>query len=126
MSPLLMRAVTAITAALIFYTIGVWWEHRAKVLKPVHLIFFWLGLAMDMTGTHAMTLIARNSGGGLTGAHGITGVIAIVLMLIHAVWATAVLVRKNEDAARTFHRFSLAVWGIWLIPFVIGMIMGMN
>lgn len=49
MSPILMKAVTAITLALIFYTIGVWSEHRAKVLKPVHLAFFWLGLCMDTT-----------------------------------------------------------------------------
>lgn len=47
MSPLLMKAVIAITLALIFYTIGVWSEHKAKVLKPVHLAFFWLGLCMD-------------------------------------------------------------------------------
>ena len=29
-------------------------------------------------------------------------------------------------ALHTFHRFSIVVWGIWLIPFVIGMIMGMK
>ena len=51
MSPLLIKAVIAITLALILYTIGVWSEHRAKVLKPVHLVFFWLGLCMDTAGT---------------------------------------------------------------------------
>ena len=125
MTPLLMRAVTAITAALIFYTIGVWWEHRARVLKPVHLAFFWLGLIMDATGTHAMTIIAGDTGAGLSGIHGITGIMAIALMLVHAVWATVVLLRKDEKMAHTFHRFSLIVWAIWLVPFVTGMMMGM-
>ncbi len=126
MTPLLMRAVTAITLALVFYTIGVWSEHRAKVLKPVHLIFFWLGLFMDTAGTMTMTRLADGTGGGLTGAHGITGVIAIVLMVIHAVWATVVLARRDEQASHTFHRFSVLVWVIWLVPFILGMIMGMK
>ena len=122
-----MKAVTAITLALILYTVGVWSEHRAKVLKPVHMVFFWLGLCMDSAGTMMMSKLAEGAAsGGLGSAHGITGMIAIILMLVHAVWATAVLVRKDEKAAHTFHRFSLSVWAIWLVPFVLGMIMGMK
>ena len=126
MTPLLMKAVTAITLALVFYTIGVWSEHKAKVLKPVHLAFFWLGLCMDTAGTMMMSRLADGTGGGLMGVHGITGLIAIILMMLHAVWATAVLVRRDEKAARAFHRFSLIVWMIWLVPFILGMIMGMR
>ena len=121
-----MKAVIAITAALVFYTIGVWSEHRAKWLKPVHLVFFWLGLIMDATGTYLMSQISVGGGGTVMSIHGITGTIAILLMLIHAIWASAVLISKNENAQRSFHRFSLLVWFIWLIPFVIGMIMGMR
>ena len=126
MEPLLMKAVIAITAALVFYTIGVWSEHRAKWLKPTHLVFFWLGLIMDATGTYLMSQISVGGGGTVMSIHGITGTIAILLMLIHAIWASAVLISKNENAQRSFHRFSLLVWFIWLIPFVIGMIMGMR
>ena len=121
-----MKAVIAITLALIFYTIGVWSERRAKVLKIGHLVFFWLGLAMDATGTRMMSMISDQNQSAALGIHGITGMIAIILMLIHAVWATIVLARKNEKAQRTFHRFSIVVWIIWLIPFVIGMIIGMK
>lgn len=126
MSPLLMKAVIAITLALIFYTIGVWSEHRAKVLKPQHLVFFWLGLCADTAGTMMMSRFAEGTADGLMDAHGITGLIAIVLMMIHAIWATAVLIRKDDKAMHTFHRFSIAVWVIWLIPFVLGMMMGMR
>jgi uncharacterized repeat protein (TIGR03987 family) len=59
-------------------------------------------------------------------AHGITGAVAIVLMVVHAVWATAVLARKDEKAMRSFHKFSILVWAIWLVPFVLGMMMGMK
>ena len=126
MSPILMKAVIAITLALIFYTIGVWSEHKDRILKPVHLVFFWLGLCADTTGTMMMSRLADGSGGSLMGAHGITGLIAIILMMIHAVWATVVLVRKDGKAMHTFHRFSIVVWVIWLVPFVLGMMMGMR
>ncbi len=126
MTPLLMKAVIAITLALVFYTIGVWSEHRARVLKPVHLAFFWLGLCMDTAGTMMMSRLAEGVSGGLSGAHGVTGLIAIILMMVHAVWATVVLLRKDEKSMHTFHRFSVAVWLIWLVPFVLGMMMGMR
>ena len=126
MTPLLMKAVIAITLALVFYTIGVWSEHRARLLKPVHLVFFWLGLCMDTAGTMMMSKMAEGVSGGLSSAHGVTGLIAIILMMVHAVWATVVLWRKDEKAMHTFHRFSVAVWLIWLVPFVLGMIMGMR
>ena len=103
-----------ITFALIFYSIGVWSERIAGRLKPWHLAFFWLGLICDTWGTGLMLDMA----GGLTfDLHSVTGVVAIVLMMIHAIWATIVLVRKSERWIRNFHRFSIAVWLIWLIPY---------
>ena len=103
-----------ITAALLFYTVGVWSERFAGRLKPWHLLFFVLGLVCDTVGTGMMFEFA----GGMTfDLHGITGLIAIVLMFVHAVWASVVLWRKDEQAIRTFHRFSVAVWAIWLIPY---------
>ena len=103
-----------ITLALIFYSIGVWSERIAGRLKPWHLAFFWLGLICDTWGTG---LMLEMSGGLTFDLHGTTGLIAIILMFIHAVWATIVLVRKDERWIRNFHRFSVAVWVIWLIPY---------
>ncbi len=103
-----------ITSALLFYSIGVWSERFSGVLKPWHLAFFWLGLVFDTWGTGMMLDMA----GGLTfDIHGVTGVIAILLMLVHAVWATIVLVRKDEKMINNFHKFSVVVWVIWLIPY---------
>lgn len=107
-------ATIIITAALIFYTIGVWSERIAGRLKPWHLAFFLLGLTCDTVGTGMMFDFA----GGLTyNVHGISGLIAIILMFIHAVWAAVVLWRKDEHMIHNFHRFSVAVWAIWLIPY---------
>jgi uncharacterized repeat protein (TIGR03987 family) len=107
-------ASIVITLALVFYSIGVWSERLAGRLKPWHLVFFWLGLACDTLGTGMMLDFA----GGLTAdVHGVTGVIAILLMLVHAIWATIVLARRDERLITTFHRFSVVVWAIWLIPY---------
>lgn len=37
-------------------------------------------------------------------------------MCVHAIRATVVLIKKDEKMIASFHRFSVAVWLIWLIP----------
>jgi uncharacterized repeat protein (TIGR03987 family) len=115
-------AMILITLALVFYSIGVWSERFAGRLKGWHLIFFWSGLMCDTIGTGMMMDMA----GGLTfDIHGATGLIAILLMLIHAAWASVVLLRKDERFIQNFHKFSLVVWLIWLIPYFSGFFLGM-
>ena len=107
-------AAIIITTALVFYSIGVWSERIQGRLKAWHLVFFILGLVCDTWGTGLMFDFA----GGLTiDVHGISGLIAIILMFIHALWAGVVLIRKNEKAIVNFHKFSVIVWLIWLIPY---------
>lgn len=115
-------AIVFISAALVFYSIGVWGEKIVGKLKPWQLVFFWLGFVCDTTGTTLMTKIA---GAFRFNVHGITGLAAILLMIVHAVWATVTLVRKNEHELKNFHKFSLFVWFIWLIPYLSGMILAM-
>lgn len=112
-----------ITLALVFYSIGVWSERISGKLSSWHLVFFWLGFVCDTWGTGMMIELA----GGLTAdLHGLTGFIAIILMLIHALWATLVIVRKDDRWIYRFHRFSVVVWGIWLIPYFSPMLFGMG
>ena len=114
-------ATIIITAALLFYSIGVWSERIQGRLKPWHLVFFVLGLICDTWGTGLMLDFA----GGMTlDLHGISGLLAIILMFIHAAWALVVLIRKDEKMLTTFHKFSLLVWLIWLIPYFSPMIFG--
>ncbi len=119
---MLIYAIIFITTALIFYTIGVWSEKIQGELKPWHLIIFWCGLIFDTLGTTEMSRIAKS--GFQLNFHGITGMLAIVLMLFHAAWATFVLIKGDKKAKESFHKFSIVVWIIWLIPFVSGAIFG--
>ena len=90
----LIAAISVITSALVFYTIGVWGERLQKRLKFWHLVFFLLGLLADSVGTALMENIAR-----LTHLHDeihtVTGIIAILLMFIHAMWAIWTYVKGN-------------------------------
>jgi uncharacterized repeat protein (TIGR03987 family) len=103
-----------ISLALVFYTVGVWSERLSGRLKMRHLIFFWLGIICDTWGTG---LMFERVGGMTYDIHGLSGMLAIILMFIHAAWATVVLRRKHERLIMNFHKFSIAVWVIWLIPY---------
>ena len=53
----------------------------------------------DAAGTKMMSLISDQNrvNDPLMSLHGVTGILAIILMLVHAVWATVVLIRNNEE-----------------------------
>ncbi|WOO87865.1 HsmA family protein [Mollicutes bacterium LVI A0039] len=122
MEPLLMKAVIFITLALVFYTVGVWSEKIQGHLKPWHLVLFYIGLVCDTIGT---TLMSKLSDASYLSLHGITGLIAIILMLVHAVWGTYVLIKNDTEKIHKFHKFSIFVWCVWLVPYILGMVIGM-
>ena len=120
-----IAAICVISSALVFYTIGVWGERLQRKLKFWHIIFFLLGLLADTVGTSLMEHIAE-----LTHLHDemhtVTGAIAILLMFVHALWAIWTYVKGTPIEKRHFNRFSIVVWCIWLIPYLIGVYMGMH
>ena len=125
MSSTLIISIILITLALVFYSIGVWSEQIAHYLKPWHIALFWTGYLFDISGTMAMHQISKLPLD-LTSPHTLTGQIAIWLMLIHAIWASYVVLKGSEKARTGFHRYSIIVWLIWLVPYFGGMYMGMK
>jgi uncharacterized repeat protein (TIGR03987 family) len=78
---------------------GIWFSFGSRP----RLRYLGTGLMLEMAG-------------GLTyDLHGLTGLLAIVLMFVHAVWATIVLLRKMRSSIVSFH--NSVVWVIWLIPY---------
>ena len=106
----LIMAIITITLALIFYTIGVFSERKSGTLKKFHVIIFWIGLLFDTTGTTIMSIISNGGS----------------LLSLHAVWATRVFIKKDKEKLESFHKFSIVVWLIWLVPYILGMIVGMS
>ncbi len=121
----LIVAICVISSALVFYTIGVWGERIQKKLKAWHVAFFVAGLFADAVGTGLMEQIAQMTGL-QDNLHTITGIIAIVLMFIHALWALWTYFKGSRKAKAHFNRFSIVVWCIWLIPYCIGIYLGMS
>ncbi len=115
-------AIIIINLALLFYSIGVWSERLQGRLKIWHTVFFWLGLVCDTWGTGLMFEFV---GGMSYDIHGISGLLAIILMLVHAIWATVVLVKKDEKMIVSFHKLSIFVWLVWLIPYFSPMVFQM-
>ncbi|MHA2359947.1 MAG: HsmA family protein [Candidatus Thorarchaeota archaeon] len=118
-----------VTAALITYSIAVWGEQITNDLKPVFVVMFCVGVVCDATGTLLM-FFDMQVGGSVLGLwdtvfHIVTGLAAILLMLIHAIWAIRVLRTGDEESAAKFHKFSKFVWVFWLIPFLSPMFAGM-
>ncbi len=114
-----------ITLALVFYSTGIWAERIVRILKAWHVVTFWIGFAFDVTGTLLMHIMA----GGrldLLDPHTLTGQLALWLMLAHATWATVVICKGLEKLKTRFHRYSIFVWLVWLIPYFGGMFMAMN
>jgi len=122
---LVLTSAVLITLALVFYSIGVWSERMARHLKPWHVVAFWTGFAFDVSGTWVMHKIAEGRFD-LRDPHTLTGQIALWLMLAHASWATWVIRKGSEDLRVNFHRYSLFVWLVWLVPYFGGMYIGMR
>ena len=121
-----------ITLALVFYTIGVWSERIQGELKWWQVGAFALGFAADTSGTLLMSAIAKSDGpSGLEGSPilaqlmAVSGVVALVLMGLHLAWAVVVMIRNRPAEKKSFHKFSLVVWTIWLVPYFTGAIAAM-
>lgn len=125
-------SIVLITLALVFYTIGVWSERIQGELKWWQVGAFALGFAADTSGTLLMSAIARSDGpSGLDGSPilaqlmAVSGAVALVLMGLHLAWAVVVMIRNNPAEKASFHKFSLVVWAIWLVPYFTGAIAAM-
>ena len=114
-----------ISLALVFYSLGVWAERIIQYLKSWHVVMFWIGFTFDVSGTFLMHLMADDPFNMLD-SHTLTGQIALWLMLAHAIWATSVIRKDLKELRLKFHRFSLFVWVLWLVPYFGGMFMAMD
>jgi uncharacterized repeat protein (TIGR03987 family) len=122
---MMILSTVLITLALVFYSTGIWAERIARLLKPWHVYTFWTGFVFDVSGTLVMHRMAEGRFD-LRDLHTLTGQIAVWLMLAHAIWATVVIRKKHQHMKARFHRYSLFVWLIWLIPYFGGMMLAMS
>jgi len=114
-----MSGLLSVTLAFVFYTWGIWGAKRSGEIKTKHVVFLWLGLILDAGGTG---LMAMQIGYYRMDIHGIIGTLAIVLMLLSAVWATAAARKKDPATTATYLKASVWVWAFWLLPYLWGFV----
>ena len=109
-------SMVIITLALVFYSIGVWANFFSRRLQWWHWVMFVLGLICDGWGT--LLMIEMTGGQMALDVHYISGTLAFSLMLINVIRALVVLLKKDEKAICSYHKFAVVVWFIWLIPWL--------
>ncbi|WEG72835.1 HsmA family protein [Vagococcus intermedius] len=122
----LILASGSMMVALVLYSIGVFGEKLSGTIQFKHLLFFAGGLVFDTTGTTLMNRIASDNGGSVFGLHQLTGGAALILMGLHFIWAIWVYKKGSQAAKAKFHQFSIGVWILWVISFVLGMLVGIG
>ena len=120
---MLVFSVILMSFALIIYTISILNEFRRKKLLPWHAIMFCIGFTFDMTST----IIMYKLGGSeiRVGLHDILGGIALLLMLINAIWSIIILNKKHKNQLLQFYNFSFFAWIVWIISYILGAVMHM-
>jgi uncharacterized repeat protein (TIGR03987 family) len=121
---MLIAGVILVFLALTFYSIGVWNEICQGELKKIHLMVFWIGFLCDLISTLFMGLIAKTPFE--MNLHGISGWIALFLMLFNAIYSTYIFFKGRNEQKRNIKIMNLIIWFVWLVPFISGMIMGMK
>lgn len=113
-----------ITCALIVYTIAVWKQWFDGRLRWWDAILFAVGFACDLSATIVMARQGRaqpvQMGNVLGPIMASTGMLALVLMGLQVVASIVILIRDRRVELEAFPRFSVIVWGIWLIPYAAG------
>ena len=123
MNPQTILGIVFMLLALLSYSISIWGARKNKGPKLLHVVLAWVGLACDTTGTLFMAAVA----GGLSWSlHGITGYIAIFMMVVNAIWVTVAFVKKQESITKSYLIVSVIIWFVWLISLFTGMALAMG
>lgn len=105
--------------ALILYSTAIW-SHRLKgTLLPWMVLIFGIAFTTDALGT--ILLCGRAAGGWEFTLHTVSGLISLIIMGFHFLWA---LRAKHRGGLfeRRFHRYSPWAWGLWLVSFMTGIL----
>jgi uncharacterized repeat protein (TIGR03987 family) len=121
---IILLSVISICAALVFYTIGVWWNFKTKRLTKGQAACFVLGLITDVAATSGMA--ASVKGEMRYDLHTISGYTALFLMMLVTTAAVVGIARQHEGVLSRFHKVSVPVWFIWMISWITGVVVGLQ
>ncbi len=111
-----IAATSVVVASLLFYSIGIWIEHVKGRLRFWHVVLMLIGLVCNAVAIGLMKSLAQFTTIN-NGLHTLVGVVTILVMMGHCVWAIWVMTDKSTKALTYYNRLSIFVWCVWLVPF---------
>jgi hypothetical protein len=108
-----------VTIALIFYSIGFSKESKGKLVTGRVLLFYTIGVSLDITATILMII---GSTKGMLTLHGMIGYSSLLGMLTDTVflWRHNLNNGPEAEVKRSLHIFSRIVFTWWIIAYITG------
>jgi hypothetical protein len=108
-----------VTLALIFYSIAFTKERRQKVVTSRILLFYTLGISLDITAT--IFMIIGSSKGFLT-IHGLIGYSSLLGMLTDTflLWKYNIKFGPEKEVSKPLHIYSRIAYTWWIIAYITG------
>ncbi len=122
MNQLLNIGTTIVVFALISYSIAFFYEQRKKILRRRILVFLTLGVVFDIT---AKTLMLLGSEKEAFLWLGVTGILALTVMLIDAIiiWRLKMKNGAYCHIPGSIRRYSRYAFTLWVVAFIAGEIL---
>jgi hypothetical protein len=108
-----------VTIALVFYSIGYFKEKRGKLITSRVLLFYTIGVTLDITAT--ILMIIGSSKGMLT-LHGFIGYSSLLGMLTDTfiLWRFNLQNSSQRSVTPGVHLFSTITYTWWIIAYITG------
>jgi hypothetical protein len=108
-----------VTVALVFYSIGFTKENKRKLVTGNVLLFYTIGVCLDITSTILMII---GSSKGMVTPHGIIGYSSLLGMLTDTVmlWRHNLRLGPETEVKRSLHIYSRIAFTWWIIAYITG------
>jgi hypothetical protein len=119
MKIILMIASSIVTIALVFYSIGFSKENRRKLVTGQVLLFYSIGVCLDITATILMII---GSAKGMLTVHGVIGYSSLLGMLIDTflLWRYNLKQGPGTQVSGGLHLYSRIAFTWWIIAYITG------
>jgi hypothetical protein len=114
-----MAGSIVVIAALAFYSTGYFNEKRHQRVNSRILLFYTIGLSLDITAT---TLMIIGSTRGMITFHGLIGYSSLLGMLADTIllWRHYLKEHPDKNVSRPLHIYSRIAYTWWIIAFITG------
>jgi hypothetical protein len=108
-----------VTIALLFYSIGFAKEHKRQLVTSRVLLFYTIGVTLDITATILMII---GSSKGMITVHGFIGYSSLLGMLTDSIllWRHRLKEGQEKAVSNPLHQFSRVAYVWWVIAYITG------